>query len=220
MYRRFVVFAGVTATLLAGLVPIIQAQSSADSALVEVVAEAFSNTLSIESLHITSQSLTEISGLPENMSLGQQSAEILDLNHIDTEIQAQGTRTTKMSLPTGEMSSALEYVVIDGKTYVRFTEVPATMADILPETWVDLETFTLEADSSQMLTALSNLNPETPQSLLGFLNLPISTESITDIKRIADSEIDGQTMSVYQVTLDSAVVLDSDAGQLHLNVIQ
>jgi hypothetical protein len=56
---------------------------------------------------------------------------------------------------------------------------------------------------------LASLSQET---LLSDLSLPITTESVTGITALADAEIDGETMRVYQITLDPAAVLESDAA--------
>lgn len=204
--------------LLTGIVPVMQAQAP-DPALIKTVSEAFAKTQAATSLHRDSQSVTQASGLPQGLSIGQSSKESVDVSRNGDTLNASGTRTLSLTMPNGETTLTTEYVLLDTAAYVRFTDVPAEMQADLPGTWVDASTLTPPQNAQpgsdrrtgrQMVADLSDLSSR----LLAELSLPITESSVTQIKPLADAVIANQTVKVYQITLDSAAVLDSEAASL------
>jgi hypothetical protein len=190
------------------------AQEAVDPAHLEIVTQAFENTLAVSSLHVESQSQTEISGLPIE-GIGMQGAESFDASKAaaGTNWNAAGSRTTTLTLPNGETNLVTEFVLLDGVVYLNLEGVPAEMAQgmTIPEGWFDIAE--LAATSGQNVPG-ANFDAST---LLGGLGYPIDATSVTALTELPGDTIDEQPVRVFQLTLDPAVVLESEAAGL-LNV--
>lgn len=177
-----------------------------DPALLETVARATENTRASTSLHVTAQSLTESEG--SDLSLSSQRTQEFDFAKTETGWNIEGTVAYAMSLPFGEFQISTEIIVVDGVTYVRSSDAPAELPLTLPTTWVNLEEYNAESPNGGLPISAS------AEELLAALMIPINAESVTAIAALPDDEIDGQTMQVYQITVDSAAVLESEAASL------
>ncbi len=188
------------------------AQEAVDPAALQEIASAFTNTQAVSSLHIVSQSLTESTGGADGQSLSTQQTQEFDVSKTEAGWNMQGSTTTNTSMPFGAFELTSETVIVDGVTYVRFGELPQGMPLELPTDWVDLEAFAAELGNANGVPAGQGLpfGAATDQ-LLDTLLLPINTESVTQITALPADQINGQAMRVYQVTLDSAVMLENEA---------
>lgn len=177
-----------------------------DPALLETVAKAMENTRASTSLHLTAQSLTESVG--SDRSRSSQRTQDFDFAKTETGWDMEGTVTYALSLPLGEFQISGEIIAVGGITYVRAGDAPAELPLTLPTTWVNLEEYNAESPNGGLPIAAS------AEELLAALMIPINAESVTAIATLPDDEIDGQTMQVYQITVDSAAVLESEAASL------
>lgn len=177
-----------------------------DPALLETIATAMENTRASTSLHVTAQSLTESVGT--DRSLSSQRTQDFDFAKTETGWDMEGTVTYALSLPLGEFRISGEIIAVGGITYVRAGDAPADLPLNLPTTWVNLEEYNAESPNGGLPIAAS------AEGLLAALMIPINAESVTAIAALPDDEIDGQTMQVYQITIDSAAVLESEAASL------
>jgi hypothetical protein len=185
------------------------AQDAVDPALLTPVEAALESTRALDSLRISTQSLTESSAQFGDLSIQNRSEVDLVRAESDEEWNASGSISLTSELPViGTLDIGAEMVRLDGVTYVRFGELPDALPLELPEAW----TATDELESNGGILPL----PTTPDALLGALLLPIATDSVTAIAALPDDEIDGQTMRVTQISLDPALLLESDAADLLL----
>lgn len=175
-----------------------------DPALVEVVSTAFAQTASVDSLNVESRSMSEVSGLPEGLSFGQEMTRTASLVRAGDAWNFTSTSTSTSTTPQGELNIVSEIVRIDDVTYIRFTDAPAELGADLPTVWTD----------AAELATTNGLGVLNVDELIGEFSLPITAESVTSINELATDTIDGQTMRVIQITLDPQTVLDSEASAL------
>lgn len=186
----------------------VNAQEAVDAAQLDTIIAAFEDTRAVSSLHLEAQSQTEISGLPAAIAAGMQNAEIFDLTKAGEGWNATGTRTISVTLPTGAIEIAAEMVLLDGAVYARLSDLPAEIGQNVPEGWFD--TAALVDDAGQV----PFVNSADANLLLGSLGFPVSAESVIALSELAGDTIGGQAMRVFQLTLDPAAVLESDAAGL------
>lgn len=201
------------AVLTLGLVlnvGVVGAQVSVDPALLAPVERALENTRALDSLRISTQSLTESSATFGDLSI--QNTQQVDLLRNDDAWNAVGTVSLMSALPViGELNIGGEFIRYDDETYIRFTNLPDALPIELPQTWTTTES--LEAGGGFLPL------PTTTDALFGPLNLPITVESVTEMSVLPVDEIGGQAMTVTQVSLDPSAVLESGAaGLLSANV--
>jgi hypothetical protein len=179
------------------------------------VATAFENTRDVTSLHMVSQSLTETSTGANGFAFSTQQTQEFDLARTDDGWNTAGSLVTSIILPIGAIELGAEVISVDGVTYVRFNQVPEGIPLDLPQDWVDLEQFTAGqgTNSGQPLNGNLPLGTSSDQ-LLAPLMIPMNGQAVTQITVLPSDEINGQTMRVYQITVDPAVVLESDASSL------
>ncbi|MDX2137101.1 MAG: hypothetical protein SF123_03330 [Chloroflexota bacterium] len=181
------------------------AQETIDPALLTPVETALESTRALDSLRIHTQSLTETSAEFGDVSIQTESE--MNLVRTEADWNAAGTIGVIGELPViGTLDISGEVVLIEGTTYVRFGDLPDGLPIELPQTWTTTDTL----ETSGGFIPL----PTTADGLLGVLNLPITAETVTAIAALPQDEIDGQTMTVTQVSLDPAAVLESDAASL------
>jgi hypothetical protein len=181
------------------------AQEAVDPLLLEPVETALTTTRALDSLRISTQSLTQSSS--PLVELNIQNTLQIDLVRAEEDWNAAGEVGVMSELPViGTLDIGAEIVRLDGIAYVRFGALPQALPLELPQTWTSTED--LEAGGGILPL------PTTPEALLGALNLPISAESVTAAAALPDDEIDGQAMRVTQLSLDAAAVLESDAAGL------
>ncbi len=210
-------------TLLAVLVLVVGAFSAAhaqsDPTLVDTVVQAFEQTRASTSLHVATQSLTERSGGEAGFGGGsQQGQSAWDLAlAADGSWDLSGSTSTVLQMGDNQMQNTIQYVVVDGVTYVNLDgaqigQMPGqTDQATTPQGWIELSAdSTDQAAGFPMLGAAGNLSAQA----FGALLLPMSATSITAISALPDDTIDGQTMRVYQVSVDAQSVIDSDASAL------
>lgn len=189
---------------------------SPDLALVNSAASAFENTLSRSSFRIESQSITELSR-GQNTSFQQSGTSGYDVARTETGWNVSGSSTTSMTTPNGSFDSTISLIVIDGAVYIKndggagFAPPGASETESAPEGWFEVGANSPDSQTPNQLFAGTTMNAD---SALGALLLPISAESVTAIAELPADTIDGQSMRVIQLSLDSQVVLDSGAAAL------
>lgn len=207
--KRYIRMAAALALVLTVFSAVaVNAQEVVDAAQLDAIIAAFEDTRAVSSLHLEAQSQTEISGLPAAIAAGMQNAEIFDLAKSGEVWNAAGTRTISVTLPTGAIEITAETVLLDGAAYVRLSGLPAEMGQNVPEGWFD--TAALADDAGQV----PFVNGADANLLLGSLGFPVNAESVIALSELAGDTIDGQAMRVFQLTLDPAAVLESDAAGL------
>lgn len=205
---------------------VVSAQNNVDSALLILVSQAVDQTRAVNSLRVETQTRIEISGMPQGMSFGQQETSAFALVRAADGWDASGSRTTSVTLPNGAVEFTTETVLLDGTLYLRVGEMPAlggagmtppggqapAETPQLPEGWFDASALLAEGDGLAggigLGAALESDN------LLGTLALPVDIASVTALAELQPTTINGQTMRVFQLTLDAQAVLDSEAAGL------
>jgi hypothetical protein len=212
--KRMIALASVLAVSLVGFSA--QAQDSVDPAVLATITAAFEQTRAVEAVRVESQTNTELA-LGQGMSFSQQGTSGFDLVRAGEVWNAQGSQTSTLGLPTGEVEIITETVILDGVTYLRIDgEMPQGFGggdaggQAMPEGWFDAAQLAEgQDDAGQEMMAAGG-----GDMLLGALGLPITAESVTAVTELEPDEIDGQAVRVYQLTLDAAAVIDSDAAGL------
>jgi hypothetical protein len=196
---------GILVSILAMNSGFISAQNTVDPALLAPVEAALESTRALDSLRISTQSLTESSAEFGDVSI--QTRTETDLVRTEEDWNAAGEISLTSELPViGALNLGAEVVRLDGVTYVRFGELPDGLPFDLPQEWITTDDL---VNGGGIVPV-----PTTPAALLGALNLPISDDSVTALTMLTDDEIDGQTMRVTQLSLDPTAVLESDAAGL------
>ncbi|HVU15055.1 MAG TPA: hypothetical protein VHD90_27465 [Phototrophicaceae bacterium] len=205
------------------------AQAGPDPTLVTFIQTAFQNTLAVSSLAVTADGISanmaagQTTGTPtlERMSSYQLSMSGGAWNMTGTqsfgppasaatpEANATPEAATEQAL-TGANVTTLQEVILDGKTYIRYTAIPQRMeTQNPPPNWTD--TSTLPSG-----TTFAGGIP-TADQVLQLLALPISTTSITNLSEGTATTMDGTSMRVFNVTMDVQSVLNSSAESV-LNI--
>ncbi|MDX2161425.1 MAG: hypothetical protein SF162_08890 [bacterium] len=206
LIARLVPAAALLLTAGFALAPRAASAQSVDPALLDVVTTAFTETAAVASLSIQSQTVTETEGLPQGFQIGQQETVSAQLARSGDDWNLTRTSTTVLTTPQGETRIASELIVVDGVTYIRFSEAPEAMADGLPTTWANAADLALGDGGAA--DALVSADP------LGELSLPIDAAAILSLTELQSADMDGQPMRVIQVSLDPAAILESEAAAL------
>ncbi len=205
------------AAALSGAISV-YAQDAVDPASLDYITKAYTNTLASTSLHIESQSQTESAGQQQGTGFGQKQSASFDAVKTADSWNVKGARTTAITTQNGEIDIEIDTAVVDGKIYLQISGMPQfgqgdqNAAAAVPQGWFDPTQ--LEA-SGQRIRGVGNTDPKTTVlTLLDALNLPVTGQSVTALKELAADTIDGQSMRVFQITLDPAIILQSDAAAL------
>ena len=194
------------------------AHAQSDPTLVDTVVQAFEQTRASTSLHVAAQSLTEQSGDAGFGGGSQQGQSAWDVAvAADGSWNLSGSTSTVLQVGDNQMQNAIQYVVLDGVTYVNLDEAQMgqmrgqTDQATAPQGWIEVSADgTDQTAGFPMLGSTANLSGQA----LGALLLPMSADSITALGALPDDIIDGQTMHVYQINLDAQAVIDSEASAL------
>jgi hypothetical protein len=205
--------------LLASGVITVSAQNAVDPASLDYVVKAYANTLASTSLHIESQSQTQSADQQQGAGLGQKSTSSFDAAKTADGWNINGSRTTAITTQNGEVDIQMDTIVVDGKLYLQVSGMPQFQQQdqnaappAVPQGWFDPAQ--LEA-SGQRVPGVGNTDPKTTvQTLLDALNLPVDGKSVTALKELPADKIGDQSMRVFQLTLDPAIILQSDAAAL------
>lgn len=200
--------------LTLGAVAPTMAQTNVDTSLLDAVKTAFDSTNAVTSVTVNSQSTSGAAQSDANAP----SRTIIQSDQIAANgsgWDVSGSLTTSSTGgQNGASETTLEYIEVNGVTYVRFTAIPEQMTQMgLPTEWVDVSTLgripgvSVNADGSISVAALD------------VLELPLDTSSVTAISELPAETIDGVNMRVFQLTLDASALEASDAaGLLDVNV--
>jgi hypothetical protein len=210
------------AAALSGAVSV-YAQDTVDQTSLDYVTKAYANTLASTSLHIESQTQTERANQNQQQGgagFGQKQTGTFDAVKTSDSWNINGKHTIAITTQNGEIDIEIDTAVVDGKIYLQISGMPQfggqgqnqNNAPTIPQGWFDPTQ--LEA-SSQRVPGVGNTDPKTTVlTLLDALNLPVDGKSVTALKELPADTIDGQSMRVFQLTLDPAVILNSDAAAL------
>ncbi len=206
-WNRLLMALAVTTTLTLGQVTL--AQEAVDLEVLTEITTAFENTQNVTSLHMVSQSLMESSGGNNGMALTTEQTQEFDLVRTEAGWNAMGSITSSANTPIGAFELGMEVISVDEVTYGRFNQIPEGLPLELPQEWVNLDELTTEEGNLPLATSI--------EQLIAPLMLPLDATAVTQMSVLPSDEIEGEPMRVYQVTLDAAAVLDSEAASL-LNV--
>jgi hypothetical protein len=209
------------ALLVSGVITV-SAQDAVDPASLDYVVKAYANTLASTSLHIESQSQTATQDQQQGTpGFGQKQTASFDASKTTDSWNVNGSRTIAITTQNGEIDVQIDTIIVDGKLYMQISGMPQfgqqqdqtqNAAPTVPQGWFDPAQ--LDA-SGQRVPGVGNTDPQTTiQTLLDALNLPVSGQSVTALKELPADNIDGESMRVFQLTLDPAVILQSDAAGL------
>lgn len=221
MKKRFGLLLGLV-LVLAGILPA-SAQSSIDPQLQGVLQTAFTNMLFETSMTLTTNSSTETADAQAAGTPARQSSGKFQLAATATDWNISGSETTTINGAFGGAGDAsataepatisLDFVMVDGKSYVRFTSVPEAMQQNLSSDWTEVGQgqggqngqngrggFAGAFTSSQQITAA--------------LYLPLDATSVTALTEAPADTIDGQAMRVFQISFDPQALANTQAAPL------
>lgn len=135
------------------------------------------------------------------------------------DIYSQIHQTIESTAPGmgSNMELTMETLVLNGKTYLRFTEIgqmPQGSGASLPENWVEMGDF---SPGSQFLSSESLAN--LPDQQQRFLNM-LDDETVASIEQLASETLNGQTMDVYKLTWSSGAFDELLAGMMGTGSLQ
>lgn len=211
----------VTVVALVGVMPTM-AQTSVDSETLDAVQAALTNTQAVSSMTVSVQSQTTRDGQTDATPTQQQTSSY-QLATTSTGWNISGTETSTRTLPATDGSTAtttnttMEFVVVDGVTYIRFTALPDTAnGQNLPQDWVNADTLN-RMPGGRIFGNLPS-DGSLPSSVGAGLSLPLNATSVTAATELASDTIDDQTMRVFQFTLDPASLTGSAAGLINIGL--
>ncbi len=226
MKRRLSLLVLIFALLAAAIVPA-SAQSSVDPTLLSFVQSALTNTLAVNSLSVNVTTSTDSSGAANGNGGGfggfgaERSASYQLASNASDDWNVSGTTsTTTTGGPAAtadangtpsDNTTTEEIRIVDGKTYIRYTAIPARMQQQNPPTdWVDVATLPQPAQG----TFGGNFAASVPTAdqILEALSLPVDATSVTAITEQAADTINGAAMRVFQITLDVDALLKSNTA--------
>ena len=223
MKKRILLFGLILALLVVAIVPA-SAQSSVDPTLLSFVQSAFTNTLAVNSLSVDVKSSTDTSGLGNgggfggfganrtaSYELASNTSDDWNVSGTTTIIPTASNATEEANATPVDTTTTEEIRIVDGKTYIRFTEIPQRMQQQNPPAdWVDVATLPPPAQG----TFGGNFATSAPTAnqILSALSLPVDSTGVTAITEQAADTIDGAAMRVFQITLDVDALLKSDAA--------
>ncbi len=211
--KHRLVFAALIALLL-GTFGAAQAQSAVDPTLLASITQAFDQTRASTSLHIESQQL--IARESSEFAMQAQSSASWTLAAGTAGWNLSGAQTTLTQFGDTPTESTIEYVVLDGVTYLNLDGVQmgggGQDAQTLPQGWFEVSAEIGDPAQTPMRGIASTENLAV--QAFGGLIYPITAESVTSVVELPSDTIDGQTMQVYQISLDAQFVIDSDASAL------
>jgi hypothetical protein len=130
-----------------------------------------------------------------------------------TTIPTASNATPDANATPTDNNTTEEIRIVDGKTYIRFTEIPQRMQQQNPPAdWVDVAT--LPAPAQGTFGGNFATSAPTANQILEALSLPINSTGVTTITEQAADTLDGTAMRVFQITLDVDALLQSDAASL------
>lgn len=181
---------------------------SVDPDALAYVSAAFENMQTLESFTITTQSATQIEGMP-----GGGDAPVMESSSEFNIVgeNASGTITMTSSFAFGQQEAQesvteAEVVIVDGETFIQFLDAPdfpqGQETEItIPEGWFNPEE--LGEDAAGLAGGIG-------QNIAGIVDLPISEESITELTELETDTINGQGMRVFQLTLNAEYIAENE----------
>ena len=224
MRKRISLSILILAILIAGSILPASAQSSVDPTLLSFVQAAFTNTLAVNSLSVDVDASTATSGgalggfgveRKASYQLASNASDDWNVTGKTSTIPSAGNATPEANSTPQDNTTTEEITIVDGKTYIRFTEIPQRMQQQNPpSTWVDASTLPAPAQGNGGFGGGFAASAPTATQILEALSLPIDATSVTGITEQAADTIDGTAMRVFQITLNVDVILKSDAASL------
>ncbi len=204
MKHRLVIAALIA--LVLGAYGAVSAQSAVDPALLTVITQAFDQTRASTSLHIETQQLVAVQNA--DFSMQTQSSASWSLAAAAASWNLSGSQTTLMQFGDTPTESTVEYIVIDGVTYMNLDGAQMG-GGFAPGGAQDQTTQTQPQGWFEVSAAASTEN--LAAQAFGALMFPVTAESITELP---GDMIDGQAMRVLQISVSAQAVIDSDASVL------
>ncbi len=224
----------ILALLVAAIVPA-SAQSSVDPTALSFVQSAFTNTFAVSSLSVDTQSSTATAGLgsgggngngggfggfggfgvnrTSSYQLASNASDDSNVSGTTTTLANASNATPDANVTPVDNNTTEEIRIVDGKTYIRYTEIPERMQQQNPPAdWVDVATLPQPAQGT--FGGGFATSAPTANQILAALSLPVDATGVTAISEQAADSIDGDAMRVFQITLDVDALLKSDSAAL------
>jgi hypothetical protein len=207
---------------MSGIVAV-HAQDAVDTTSLNDVVQAYANTLASTSLHIESQTQVDSTN-QQGQTTSQKTSASFDASKDQDTWDVSGHRVTAFNTQAGEVDITTDTIVLGGEVYMQITGMPQFQGGqggqqgqgggqfSIPQGWFDA---TQMAANNQRVPIGGATDAKTVVStLLDALNLPVTAQSVTALKELPADTIDNQSMRVFQLTLDPAIILQSDAAAL------
>ncbi len=203
-------FSQITMLLLIGaFCCIMPALAQDERTLIDFVNQALENTRQVDSLAVDLQQMTRQTvsslGLLVNRNFEQllngktilqktnPRAEMsLALNFIVEDLNIQGTPSVADSL-----MQTIDIIVLDGQIYARIRDAAPTITTPVPNQWLNI-TASANVIPGLEITAMERYL----DMMMAGLQYPVTTSVVTSIGEIDADELDGQTMRVFDISLD------------------
>ena len=233
MKKRISLSILIIALLVVAILPA-SAQSSPDPTLLSFVQAAFTNTLAVNSLSVAVKSSTDTSGLGNggngggngggggfggfnstrtaSYQLASNASDNWNVSGTSTTAPGAASNATPEANATASDNNTTEEVrIVDGKTYIRFTEIPQRMQQQNPpSTWVDVATLPPPPQGS-FGRGFAATAP-TADQILSALSLPVDATGVSAITEQAADTIDGMAMRVFQIGLNVDAILKNNSA--------
>ncbi len=230
MKKRFALV--ICAALIVGALATVAAQNNVDSNVVNVLQTAFTNTTLASSLTMNVQTTTDVTNPQTSTTTNRQGSATYQMVGTATDWNISGSETTTGGAPgtvsagtptAAPQNTSIDLVIVDGKTYIRFTAVPDYMQQQnLPTVWTEVPA------QGQVGNGASGNGGNggarggffgggvniTSAQIAAVLYLPLDAASVTAASGPTTDTIDGQSMNAYQVTFDPTALGNSQAASL------
>ena len=216
MLKKQIILHSMLAILLFALAPMsLYAQdgglSEDDLALVQVVMDAFENSLSQSSVKIdiatVSDQSTTMDAIGELLTLSESSQttqitldEAGNINGFYATL-LQSTSNTVAGIAQPPAITSFELLIQDEEFYIRMIEPDATLAQVLPEGWFSADEGGL---GGLMVAAFAVL--ASPEALGVYI---LDSESVSVIEELPSEELDGRSMRVFLLEIDFRTFVES-----------
>jgi hypothetical protein len=196
-------------TFIAAFGSIMPVLAQDEGVLIEFVASALENTRAVDSLAADMQQTTRqtVSSLGllvirtfEQAAKGEvvlleadpRIAMTFEQNFIVEDLNIQGTPTVADSL-----ARTIDIIALDGQIHARMRDAVPTVTTPVPNQWLDI-TASTDPIPGLEITALERYI----DMMMAGLQYPLTTSVVTEIAEMDTDELDGQTMRVFDISLD------------------
>ncbi len=211
----------ICALLLLLALPVVAQEELTETQLewLTYVQTAMDNTLTLESYNadgsmIMSQQIVPSAGAEGMVNVNQMIEQTMqgqvligDAENIAVNMTMEQDITVIMpGMPETNVTQTLEIIVVEGNLYMRFSNLSAELANVFPEGWVNLNENPNAFPGSNAIVA-----DQYTQALQANLALTLTEELVLDITEGEETELDGQTMRVFEIEINTPALFATDA---------